>query len=106
MASVCISETASGFLPTLWWGEGTELDRVAYEMAFADLEAAEKAGRAWAEREDATYVPYVAVDPDARKREIALIKQLREDHGLTLPEAIAQARRKIAEGDVRAAAAA
>jgi hypothetical protein len=92
MSKVHISDTVSGFLPVLWTGEGADMDREAYSTSFADLPQAEAAGRAWADQEGATYVPYEPIDHEAINRRAALIRRLREDEGLTLREAVDRAK--------------
>lgn len=97
MAQVHISDTVSGYLPVLWTGEGADMDREAYSMAFGDVATAERAGRAWAEEQAADFVPYREIDTSGNKREMALIKQLREEENLPLRAAITKARAMLAE---------
>ena len=98
MSIVTIDQTSSGYLPVHYWGKGADMDRQAYSMSYDNVEAADAAGRSWAENMDVEFRPY-------RLRErmnpalIALVKQLRKDEGLSLPDAIARAKEALSITD-------
>lgn len=91
MALVRIDQTCSGYLPVLYWGKGENMDREAYSMSYDNVEAADKAGRSWAAAMDVEFRPY---QPAERLTPafVALVKQLREDEGLGLRDAIDRAK--------------
>ena len=94
---VHIAQTPSGYLPTLQWGEGADVQRETYPMAYDSLETAERIARTWANEQGAEYIPFRPVDQNAIRKQSLLVKQLREEEGLSLPAAIARAREILAD---------
>jgi hypothetical protein len=95
MAHVQIGKTPSGYLPTMYWGSGENVDREAYGMAYDSLETAERIGRSWADEQGAEYRPYqepTGTDP----RLSPLIRSLREEHGLDFRTALERAKATLA----------
>lgn len=91
MAHVQIDRTPSGYLPSLYWGSGENIDREAYGMAYEKLETAERIGRSWAKDQGAEYRPYT--EPTGTDPRLApLIRSLREEHGLDFRTALERAR--------------
>ncbi len=97
MARVHVSNTPSGFLPVMSWGEGADMDREAYAMSYRDLPTAERIARDWATQQGADYVEYQEANRASDPRMPGIVKQLREEHGLDLREAIAKAREIVAD---------
>jgi len=96
MARVVITETPSGFLSVMWLGSGDQADREPYGMSYPKLETAERMGRQWAEQNGAQYIPFQPIDRSRNEREIALVKELRQNEGLSLCDAIKRARTLLA----------
>jgi hypothetical protein len=93
---VQVQETGHGlFLPTLIWGQGEYMDREAYWDHFENLADAERLAKLWAEEQGAEYVPFRPIDREAIKREVELVRKLREEEGLDLPTAIRRAREQL-----------
>jgi len=91
MSIVTIDQTSSGYLPVHYWGKGADMDRQAYSISYGNVEAADNAGRKWADDLGVEFRPYKPAEP-VNPAYIALVKQLREDEGLSLPAAIERAR--------------
>lgn len=89
---VHIAQTPSGFLPNLQWGEGADVQRETYPMSYDSLEVAERVARSWANEQGAEYLAFRPVDQNTIRKQSLLVKQLREEEGLSLPAAIAKAR--------------
>jgi len=92
MMRVHVSRTPSGYLPVTTWGEGADMDREAYGMSYADLPTAERMARDWALRQGAEYVEFQEANRTSDPRLPGIVKQLREEQGLDLREAILKAR--------------
>lgn len=95
MPHVQINLTSSGYLPTLCWGEGEDMDREAYSMSFADVATADRIGRGWAEEQGVEFRPYRDMPP-MDPRFAPLVRRLREEKGLELRDAIEQAKAQLA----------
>lgn len=102
---VTVIEAPSGYLPTIYWGQGEDMQRDVYAFAFENITDAEKAAKAWATECDAEYVPYKPIDTDAIRTQTLLVKRLRDDEGLNLRDAIAKAREMSAKEIVQGARA-
>ena len=90
---VQVTEIVSGaFKPVLYWGQGEDMDREAYDIAFINLADAETAAAAWAKEKGADYKPYAPHAPNWEM--IERIKALRIE-GLGLGEAVRQARAEM-----------
>jgi hypothetical protein len=74
------------------WGQGADMDRQAYSMAYANLDVAERIARQWAEEQGAEYVPFDDAGRQTDPRMAPLVKRLRDEEGLDLPTAIRRAR--------------
>lgn len=83
------------FVLALMWGEGDCVDREIHPDHYNSLADAERVAKCWAQQQEADYIPFKKEDPEARKREIDLVIQLRKEKGLDLQTAIKQAREQI-----------